>query len=406
MEKTVTAIGETQSCDRSAELAANPSRLEAGKKTGWLAPIALLSFLVIAGVGLVLWKKNAYAESNAAAANQPEQVESIMVATAEKRAHRRSTTSIGTIVATRSITLRNELPGTVNEVKLVPGQLVEAGTVLVALDVSVEEAELKAQEAQASLAETLLARMEKAVQNRATSQIELDRARAERDIAQAQIARARAIIARKTIRAPFHARVGLADVHPGQYLEAGTLLTTLQGVDHSAFVDFTVTQQVGQSLEVGHPVEVVISKDAPAITARISAIDSRTDSVTRNTLVRATIEQADLVPPPGSSVRVRVAVGAQMNAVAVPVSALRKGPAGDHVFVVIAQDGKSRAQARPVQSGPVIGDEILILSGLEAGEQVAASGSFKLREGVQVAIAPPPSAAGAGNANASLEAVN
>jgi membrane fusion protein (multidrug efflux system) len=238
--------------------------------------------------------------------------------------------------------------------------------------------------------------MERAVQSRATSQMELDRARAERDIAQAQIARAKAVIDRKTIRAPFRARVGLADVHPGQYLEAGTLLSTLQGVDDAAFVDFTVTQQVGQALREGQPVEIVLSKDSPPITAKISAMDSRTDAVTRNTLVRATLTASDL-PPPGASVRVRVPVGDEINAVAVPVSALRKGPAGDHVFVVVAQEGKSRAQARLVQTGPVLGDEVLILSGLEAGEQVAATGSFKLREGVQVAVAPPATAAQAVN---------
>lgn len=391
MENTVTGLGERVSFERSPAIAAESTQVSAKKKTGWIAPIALLFLLALTGISLALWKKNAVANSNAAAANQPEQVESIMVATAEKRPHRRSTTSIGTVVATRSISLRNELPGTVKEVKLVPGQIVEAGTVLVALDVSVEEAELKAQEAQAALAETLLTRMERAVQSRATSQMELDRARAERDIAQAQIARAKAVIARKTIRAPFRARVGLADVHPGQYLEAGTLLSTLQGVDDAAFIDFTVTQQVGQALHEGEPVEIVLSKDSPPITAKISAMDSRTDAVTRNTLVRATLTASDL-PPPGASVRVRVSVGDEINAVAIPVSALRKGPAGDHVFVVVAQEGKSRAQARLVHTGPVLGDEVLILSGLEAGEQVATTGSFKLREGVQVAIAPAPTA--------------
>jgi multidrug efflux pump subunit AcrA (membrane-fusion protein) len=63
-------------------------------------------------------------------------------------------TSIGTVIAPRSITLRNELPGTVRQIALTPGQVVDAGTLLVALDVSVEEAELRAQEAQAALAET------------------------------------------------------------------------------------------------------------------------------------------------------------------------------------------------------------------------------------------------------------
>ena len=71
----------------------------------------------------------------------------------------------------------------------------------------------------------------------------------------------------------------------------------------------------------------------------------------------------------------------------IPVSALRRGPAGDHVFVVSPDErGKMRAHERPVHSGAMLGDEIVILDGLQAGEQVAASGSFKLRESVLVAV--------------------
>jgi membrane fusion protein (multidrug efflux system) len=115
-------------------------------------------------------------------------------------------------------------------VSLTPGQIVDAGMVLVALDVSVEEAELKAQEAQAALARAVLNRRTNLSHDRATTQEEVDRARADLDVALAQIARTKAIIARKTIRAPFHARVGMADLHPGQYLNEGTELTTLQGI--------------------------------------------------------------------------------------------------------------------------------------------------------------------------------
>ena len=80
----------------------------------------------------------------------------------------------------------------------------------------------------------------------AASAMELDNARAERDVALAQVARTRAIIARKTIRAPFRARVGMSDVHVGQFLESGTQLTTLQGVDGAVHVDFAVSQSVAR----------------------------------------------------------------------------------------------------------------------------------------------------------------
>lgn len=345
--------------------------------------------LAVLGVGaaLVVWKRASLEAAHEASANQPEPMESVTVAVAKEMEHRRTSTAIGTVKALRSITLQNELPGTVREVRLSPGEVVDEGTLLVALDVAVEEAELRALEAQATLAETMLRRMEKASQSRAASEMELDRARAERDVALAQIARTKAIIARKTVRAPFRARVGMGDLHVGQYLDEGTQITTLQGVDDAVHVEFAVAQWIGAGLSEKDTVEVTAGADIPPVPARIVAIDARVDPTTRNAWVRARIEGATNLPKPGSSVRVEVPIGPAVRAVAIPVNALRKGPGGDHVYVVAPdREGKRRAGLRVVRSGPVLGDEVLVVEGLAPGEEVAASGSFKLRDGVLIAV--------------------
>jgi membrane fusion protein (multidrug efflux system) len=202
------------------------------------------------------------------------------------------------------------------------------------------------------------------------------------------VARTRAIIARKTIRAPFRARVGMADVHLGQFLETGTQLSTLQGVDGAVHVDFPVAQAVASAMRPGQTVHIVADNSGAALAARILAVDARVDPATRNAVVRAELPASGLQPSPGSSVRVEVPLGPTRDAVVVPVSALRKGPGGDHVFVIgRGKDGKTRAQLRLVSTGPVIGDEIVIVDGLTAGERVAASGSFKLRDAALVAVA-------------------
>src|SRR6266545_70199 len=283
--------------------------------------LLLLAAIVAIWGGLAAWKNANVRDADAAFASQPEPTESVTAAVAVERANRRTTTAIGTVLALRSVTLRNELPGTVRQVRLVPGQVVDAGTLLVALDVSVEEADLRAQEAQASLAQTVLRRMEVMGREGAVPRTDVDRARAERDVALASIARTRAIIARKTIRAPFRARVGIADVHPGQYLEQGTLLTTLQGVASSAHVDFSVAQAVAAGLREGDSVSVQASSAGAAIPARIVAVDARVDPATRNATVRATIDGAGAELAPGASVRVVVPVGPPGVAVAIPVSA-------------------------------------------------------------------------------------
>lgn len=351
----------------------------------WIVSLTLIGTVLGTGAILSNWKNNSRLAAQAASANQPEPVELVTVAAAEPREHHAHTTAIGTVLALRSITLRNEVPGTVDQVALSPGQIVNAGSVLVALDASVERAELQALEAQAKLAETALARLTRLQEHQAASQELVDQAHAQRDVAQAQIERLRAVIAKKQIRAPFRARVGLADVHPGQYLNQGTELTTLQGVSESVNVDFAVAQSVAAGVRVGSRVDVSTADGAPPLTAQVVAIDARVDPATRNATIRARLDRKGDGPSPGSSVRVLVPVGTSTTAVAIPVSALRKGPGGDHVWVIAADDsGATRAHERKVESGPVLGDTVIVLAGLQAGERVAASGSFKLRESVKV----------------------
>jgi membrane fusion protein (multidrug efflux system) len=360
------------------------------KSRQWIGSLLLVGAIIVSGVLLSAWKRSSIAESDAAAANQPEPAESVVTAVAREHEHIRTTTSIGTVVALRSITVRNELAGTVRQVTLEPGKIVEAGTVLVALDVSVEEADLQALQAQAELARTQFARMQRMSEHRAASEMEVDTARAEQEVVQAQVARIKAVINRKIIRAPFRARIGISDVHPGQYLNEGSLLTTLQGVDDSTYVDFTVAQQVAAVLRPGNKIDVFASGDTTGVKAEILAIDARVDSTTRNTMVRAKIKNSAQTPSPGASVRVQVPVGTPLMATAVPASAVRKGPAGDHVFVVVADEhGKTRARLREVVVDSMSGDDVVITKGLEPGEQVAASGSFKLREAALVAVSNP-----------------
>lgn len=359
----------------------------------------LLTALFGIGGGLAAWKVSSIDAAQASSASHPEPAEAVTAVVARAREHRQATSAIGTVQALRSVTLRNELAGTVRQVALKSGEIVEAGAVLVALDVSVELADLAAQEAQLALAKATLARLERLREFNAISEIEVDKARAERDVSAAQIARTRAVIERKTMRVPFRARVGIADVHPGQYLHEGTVLTTLQSVDDALHVDFAVPQAVAAALKPGDRVDVHANADTSAaaapIAAKVVALDARVDPATRNSTVRARIDMGRngritpaTAPTPGSSVRVSVAVGTPVPAVAVPATALRKGPGGDHVFVLAAdKDNRTRAQKRNVQVGALLGDEVLVVHGLQAGEQVATSGSFKLHDSALVAVA-------------------
>ncbi|MCS6897891.1 MAG: efflux transporter periplasmic adaptor subunit, partial [Nitrospira sp.] len=151
---------------------------------GWGRSVLLLMAVLLVGLALAAWKYETLREEQLAAANQPEPMETVAAAVARPVRHRPATVSVGTVLALRSVMLKNELAGTVREVRLTPGQIVEKGALLVALDVSVEEAELKAQEAQAALARTILARRQRLNDEFATTQEEVDRARAELEVAE------------------------------------------------------------------------------------------------------------------------------------------------------------------------------------------------------------------------------
>jgi membrane fusion protein, multidrug efflux system len=366
-----------------------------------VAGFALIGIVLGSGVLLAGWKQGTTAATAAAAAKQPEPVEKVSFSVAEAREHRATTTAIGTVLALRSITLKSEVSGKVALTSLKPGQIVEAGAVLVQLDTSVEQAELRALDAQARLSRTMLTRREELLKYGATTQDEVDQVRAQHDVADAQSARLRAIIAKKTIRAPFRARVGLADVHPGQYLNEGVELTTLQGVADAVHVDFSVAQSVAAEIQVGSRVEVRTSQ-GQVLSAEVLAVDAKVDRDTRSRSVRARVEGGAQGPAPGASVRVTVPVGDSSSAVLIPVSALRKGPEGDHVWLVEADpSGALRAHQRKVETGPVLGETVIVLRGVEVGQRLAASGSFKLREGVRVQALEPAATAPAASAPAS-----
>ena len=236
------------------------------------------------------------------------------------------------------------------------------------------------------MAQSKLERYELVEKTRAASAIEIDKALAERNMIQGQIEGLEAVIARKTIVAPFKARVGLLDVHIGQYLNVGTELTSLQGVDEAVHVDFRVSQLFANQLQVGDVLSVLASADMEPLNGTIIALDSLVDSRTRNTSIRVLINDGQRLTP-GSSAVVQVPTEARKDVVVVPASALRRSSLGDHVFVLSADEsGALRAHIRSVEGTELNGEEVFVTVGLNAGELVATSGSFKLREGILVHV--------------------
>jgi membrane fusion protein (multidrug efflux system) len=214
---------------------------------------------------------------------------------------------------------------------------------------------------------------------------------AEAEQTEARVGEIRATIDRKRIRAPFAGVLGIRQVNVGQYLNGGDPVVSLQALD-PIYVDFAVPQQEVGRVSVGHGVEVSGEGLAQAKgSGRVAAIDSIVDEATRNVRVRATFDNAARSLKPGMFVEARVALGAGTRSVTLPTSAIHYAPYGDSVYVVEEMQGPNGQSYRGVRQqvvrlGPSRGDQVAVLSGIAAGEEIVSSGVFKLRPGAAVFV--------------------
>ena len=361
-------------------------------------PILVVASVVGIVCFLASYKYWRVSSTIATAASFGEPAESVEVAPVRAITWQGRASAAGTIVARESVTLSNELAGTIAQVGFSSGQIVEAGQVLVELDTRTERAELRSAEADIELARLTASRNQHLVERLAGTQAGVDRARAELAQAEARRDVIAATIARKVLRAPFRGRIGLRDVHPGQYLAEGTEITTLESLADSVYVDFRLAQEIAARLLPGAPVQLSGGALHGEAEASVRAIDARADEASRTVRVRAEASGLGDEAKPGAFVEVTVASTSPQRVLAVPAAAVRRAAYGDHVFVIAAagDGGAERAEQRFVKTGPAVGGEIVILDGLAEGDRVATEGSFKLRQGVLVRVAPPPPSPGPG----------
>lgn len=340
----------------------------------------ILCLVVFATGGAIAFVKYRMIEAQVNAPPPPEMPESVVLASAIPTSVRQEAVSIGTVLAPQSIRLRSELVGIVESIAMVSGSIAEPNDLLVQFDKSVEKAQLQSAMASKKIADSTFRRTKEAAQVNASTQLELEQSEAAVAQANAEVLRLEAIIRKKTLRAPFRAHVGLFDIHPGQYLQEGTEIAMLQGIDSFVNVDFAMPQQVADELRPGDKISLrTISEN---ILAQITAIDSQADRLTRGVKARARVDNPPVSMQPNDSVRVQMEYGAPIEGVLIPSSALRRAPSGAFIFAVEPDEkGELRARQQEVMAGRTVGDNVVIVGGLTAGQRVVADGSFKLREG-------------------------
>ena len=359
----------------------------------WRSRLSTLagSVVLLIVVGLVIlaiaWARYRQIQAAMSAPPPPEMPISVELIRPQPAKFRRNTVVVGSALAHRSIVVRNEVTGVVTEVAMTPGGWVKAGDLLIQIDDRVEQAQLKSAKATLKLAQASLERARKLQTANANSIQELDIALADADRAEAEVDRLKILIDHKRITAEFDAKVGLFDLHVGQYLDVATDIATLEGVADYLHVDFSVPAHVADSIQVGDTASMRAGAGLPPLPARIIAMDSRADPQSRSLTVRARIDSPPQTLLPGDSVLVTVRFGPALDAVLVPQTAVRRGPSGTTVFVAIeneADDGSEsslRAKSVSVELAGSDGTMSRIVDGLTLDERIVASGSFKVFDG-------------------------
>ena len=300
--------------------------------------------------------------------------------------------AVGSITAVQGVELRAELAGTVREIAFVSGATAVKGQVLVRLDTTSEQAQLRAAKAQAELARLNLERARGLHEQGVVSNADLDSREAEFLKTGGDVEVIEATIAKKTILAPFAGRLGIRSVNLGQFVNPGDAIVSLHSLD-PVYVDFSVPEQ--QLAQVQRAMEVRVMTDATpgrVFTGKVTAVNPQVDASSRNIKVQATIANGDGDLRPGMFARVELVLPETDPILAIPSTAVLHAPYGDSVFVISdvkdAKSGKTvkQVQMTTVRLGLTRGDFVAVAAGLKAGQTVATSGVFKLRNGSPVAV--------------------
>ena len=312
--------------------------------------------------------------------------ETVATAIAHEEQWQDSLPAVGSVTPAQGVTIAPEIGGTVAEIAFESGASVNKGDLLLRLDTSSEEAQLRAAEAQAELARLNAERNRKLRQDNTLSQSELDASEATLKQAQANADAIRAVVGKKTLRAPFAGRLGIRLVNLGEQLEPGKGIVSLQS-PAPLFVDFSLPQQELSRLQTGLKVRAV-SDSYPTnfFEGELAVISPDLDLVTRNVRVRAKFENTDGRLRAGMFVSVKVELPGEKTVLVIPATSVLSAPSGDTVFVLEPKivGGKTNliVQQKLIVTDLTRGDFISVKSGLKPGERVVKAGIFKLRTGM------------------------
>lgn len=321
-----------------------------------------------------------------------ENIATVSTMTAERSPWQSEKKYYGSLLPVKGVNVTTEIAGLVEKIHFKPGATVKKGDLLVQLNASADRALLQSLAANTALAKSILKRDTAQYAIHAISKVTLDTNSANFKSLTAQSAQQAAIVDKKSIRAPFDGRLGIIDIHEGQYLNVGDPITPLQDLS-SLYADFYVPQQALMTVKIGQPVSIIIDAFPDNIfNGHITTINPIVDANTRNVKVQATLPNPKSQLIPGMFATILVKSDQSRSLITLPQTAVSFNSFGDVVFTV-HEKGKDTTgkpiltvTQRIVRTGETRGDQITILDGLNVGDIVVTSGQLKLKNGSRVVV--------------------
>ena len=311
---------------------------------------------------------------------------SVEVGKAESMSLADDAQAVGSVQSRQGVVLRPEVSGRVAALGFNDGQRVKRGQLLVQLDDTLQQAQLKQAEAQASIARTNLQRNRELVAENFVSQSAVDQSAAALEVAEAQVSLSKAQLERMRIVAPFDGMAGIRSINLGDYVKDGADLVKIEDLSQ-VLVDFRLPERYIARVRTGQVVEVTLdAMPGRSFTGRIDALDSVINADGRSLLVRARLDNPEGVLKSGLFARTRIVFAQRDNAVVVPEEALV--PQGGKQFLYKVVDGPDGKMSKRIEAriGLRIPGKVEVLEGLVPGDLVVTAGQARLARGDGVAL--------------------
>lgn len=284
--------------------------------------------------------------------------------------------SLGTLKANESVTISATVTEIINQINFEGGEHVERGDVLIKLDDTEEQADLRSAQALRLERQNAVNRFTQLESRNMAPRADVEDSRAQLQQVDADIQALQAHLDNYSIRAPFDGVVGVRQISVGTLVTPGTELATLDDISRMK-LDFQIPEvRLGALSQVLSLTATTAAWPDRVFNGEIAAIDSRIDPISRSLRVRAVLDNHDGLLKPGMLMRVTIAHSPR-QALIIPESAVVPEGQRKRVWVITDRDSGSIAQ-RDIEIGSRREGEVEVTAGLEEGELVVTHGTDRL----------------------------